>query len=140
MLNNVGTVEQTSADLPTVFDCWKTRVKGRTCALLVFPNYHWRILNRRRKKVHKLITEKLNVNNVHVKSAYRAGANSIRTSNQPRPIIAKLSSLNKKISRFKASKELKGINIYLSEDVTKASLELRKQKLGALKEKRTKGS
>ena len=91
------------------------------------------------EKVQKLITEKLNVNNVHVKSAYRAGANSMRTNSQPRRIIAKLSSFNEKINCFKASKELKGTNIYLSEDVSKATLDIRKQKLGALKEKRDQG-
>ena len=45
----------------------------------------------------------------------------------------------KNITCFKASKELKGTYIYLSEDVSKATLDIRKQKLGALKEKRDQG-
>ena len=63
----------------------------------------------------------------------------MRTNNQPRPIIAKLSSFNKKISCLKTSKELKGTNIYLYEDVGKATLDIHKQELGAPKKKRDQG-
>ena len=139
MLNNVGTVEQASADLTNRIRLLEDQGKKKNLRITGLPELSSENSEQTQEKVQKLITEKLNLNNVHVKSAYRAGANSMRTSNQPRPIIAKLSSFNEKISCFKASKELKGTNIYLSEDVSKATLDIRKQKLGALKEKRDQG-
>ena len=89
-------------------------------------------------KVQKMITESLKVGNVKVKTAFRAGPKITRSSG-PRPIIAKLFSTKDKLSCFRASSALKGTNIYVSEDVSKATLEIRKQKSAALKEKRDQG-
>ena len=63
----------------------------------------------------------------------------MRTSNQHSPFIAKLYSFNEKITCFKASIELKATNIYSSEDASKATMDIHKQNLGSLKEKRDQG-
>ena len=89
-------------------------------------------------KVEKLISEKLQLENVEISSAFRVGRNS-EVSNSPRPIVAEISSVRTKISCLKASNRLKGSNIYVSEDVSKATQEIRRQKAHILKQKRDEG-
>ena len=88
-------------------------------------------------KVQKLLSNKLQLNNVTVLDAYRTGKFS--TTNGPRPIIAKLPSVKEKISCLKKSNLLKGSNTYLSEDVSRATMYIRKQKIDELKRKRAEG-
>ena len=89
------------------------------------------------KKVQLLLTEKLKLPNVVVSDAFRAGKSDAST--EPRPIIAKLASVADKISCFKASGQLKGTTTYINDDVSKATLDIRRQKLDFLKEKRREG-
>ena len=90
-------------------------------------------------KVQKLISEKLQLNNVNISSAFRVGKHPPQTSENPRPIVAKLSSVSCKIACFKSSNRLKGSNVYISEDVSKATQDIRRQKLHLLKQKREEG-
>ena len=91
-------------------------------------------------KVQKLISEKLELNNIGIISAFRAGKNPPESSSQnPRPIIAKLSSVTNKIACFKSSNRLKGTSIFISEDVSKATMDIRSKKFHILKQKREEG-
>ena len=87
-------------------------------------------------KVQKLISENLQLKNVNITSAFRVGK---QPSQNPRPIVAQLSSVNCKVACFKSSNRLKGSNIYISEDVCKATQDIRRQKLHLLKQKRDEG-
>ena len=90
-------------------------------------------------RVQKLLSEKLRVENVQVSDAYRIGKIQSQSTQGPRPIIVKLLSVNDKICCFKSSIRLKGSNIFISDDVCKATLEIRRQKLDFLKQKRNEG-
>ena len=90
-------------------------------------------------KVCKLISENLRLENITVTDAYRVGKHTPQLSRGPRPIIAKLTSVNDKISCFKTSNRLKGTDIFISDDVSKATLDIRRQKLDILKQKRQEG-
>ena len=87
------------------------------------------------RAVQKLVAEKLLVPEVAVQKAYRVGA----STDNSRPIIAKLASADDKYKCFKASSKLKGTDIYLSDDVSKATADIRKGKLDELKQKRREG-
>ena len=89
-------------------------------------------------KVNQLISGKLGIPDLSVKSAFRAGKRGVRTDG-PRPIVATLSSVEEKFKCFKSSPRLKGSDIFISDDVSKATAEIRKQKLETLKQKRREG-
>ena len=90
-------------------------------------------------KVQKLLAEKLQLPNVAVCSAFRAGRQQTQGSAVPRSVIARLSSVNNKVAVLKASKLLRGTSVYVSEDVSKATADIRRQKLPLLKQKREEG-
>ena len=89
-------------------------------------------------KVRELISNKLNAPNVEILSASRIGSFDA-SSEQPRQIIAKLSSVEDKISCFKNSSKLKGSKIFVNEDVSAATLNIRKSKMNELLQKRKDG-
>ena len=89
-------------------------------------------------KAQKLISEKLGLPSMKIIDAYRAGKPSAQQTSS-RPIIAKLQSVNDKVSCFKSSIRLKGSEVFLSDDVCKATADIRRQKLDVLKEKRREG-
>ena len=89
-------------------------------------------------KVEKLIKENLKLDHPKVISAYRAGPRQFDTT-RPRPIIAKLENVEHKILCFKSSNKLKGSNVYIDEDVCKATQDIRRSKLDELKKKRSEG-
>ena len=74
-----------------------------------------------------------------IKSAFRIGNYDPQNSRGPRPIIAELSSVKDKITCFKSSKKLKGSRVYLADDVSKETAEIRRKKIPALKQKREEG-
>lgn len=133
-----NTFEQASSDLLNRVRSLEDQGKKKNIRITGLPENGSENSEQTQEKVQKLITDTLKLNNVKVKSAFRAGS-SMQNNSQPRPIIVKVSSVNEKISCFKASKALKGTNTYISEDVSKATMDIRKQKLGALKEKREQG-
>ena len=100
MLNNVGTVEQASADLTNRIRLLEDQGKKKNLRITGLPELSSENSEQTQEKVQKLITEKLNLNTVHVKSASRAGANSMRTRNQHSPFLAKLYSFNEKNNLF----------------------------------------
>ena len=94
-------------------------------------------------KVNKLIADKLKLSDCQVLKSFRAGKNIPTTVEElrekPRPIIAELSSISNKMSCLKMSKNLKGTKIYVNEDVCRATLDIRLQKMDLLKKKREEG-
>ena len=90
-------------------------------------------------KVTRLISEKLGIENITIKNAHRAGKRPPQPNEKPRPIIAKLSCVEDKIKCLKSSSRLKGSQVYLSDDVSKATANIRKEKLEFLKQKRSEG-
>ena len=86
----------------------------------------------------KIIHDKLGLTNIKVLDAYRVGVRNAQHQ-QPRPVIAKLSSVRDKVACFRTSKNLKNTNIYISDDISKATADIRHQKMDALKEKRNQG-
>ena len=90
-------------------------------------------------KVTRLISERLGIENITIKNAHRAGKRPPQPNEKPRPIIAKLSCVEDKIKCLKSSSRLKDSQIYLSDDVSKATAKIRKEKLQFLKQKRSEG-
>ena len=90
-------------------------------------------------KAKRIIVEKLGHQDVKITEAYRVGKPGQQSTNKPRPIIAQLSSRDQKIKCLKSSNKLKGTTIFISEDVSKATQDIRDSKLGELKEKRAQG-
>ena len=74
-----------------------------------------------------------------MKEAYRVGRPGQQTTNRPRPIIAQLESKHHKVKCLKSSGKLKGTTIFISEDVSKATQDIRDSKFSELKEKRSQG-
>ena len=94
-------------------------------------------------KVNKLIKEKLKLKDIHALKSFRAGKTVPKTNAElkenPRAVIVELSSETDKIACFRSSKTLKGTNIYISDDVSRTTQDIRRQKLDILKKKREEG-
>ena len=88
------------------------------------------------KKLQDIVTEKLGLE-LKIEGANRVGSGD--GSIKPRPIIARFINYSERQRCIRASPKLKGSNIYISEDVCKRTLEIRKTKLEELKEKRRQG-
>ena len=91
-------------------------------------------LEQTQKKIQSVVVEKLGLN-FKITSANRIGNNA----SKPRPIIARFNSFSDRQNCLKATPKLKGTDIYISEDVCKRTLDIRKTKLPELKEKRKQG-
>ena len=89
-------------------------------------------------RVSKLLSEKLQLRNVSIKNAYRIGKRETQNS-PPRTIIATLANVNERNLCLRNSNKLKGSTVYISEDVSKATMEIRREKLPLLKQKREEG-
>ena len=68
----------------------------------------------RHMKVTKPLTEKLHAYDLPLKNVRRVRKPS---SGRPRPIVAELAAVADKVRCFKSSQQLKGNNVYLSDDV-----------------------
>lgn len=75
--------------------------------------------------------------NVELESANRVG--NSRSSGGSRPIIARFKAFRDRQTCLKSSAKLKGTQIYLNDDVSKATMEIRREKMGELREKRRLG-
>ena len=90
-------------------------------------------------KVKKIIQEKLGLDDIQLSEAYRAGKTDHQNASKPRPIIARVASRQQKIDCLKVSKNLKGTSVYIAEDVSKATQDIRNSKMDLLKQKREEG-
>lgn len=88
------------------------------------------------KKVEQLMKNKLKIA-PQFESVHRIGVN--RNNGLPRPIIARFTSHAVRQSCLRAAPCLKGTHIYLNEDVSKATSDIRRLKMDELKTKRREG-
>ena len=87
----------------------------------------------------QIISTNLGLDSVRVLKAFLNGTRQHSGAAPPRFIIAKLSSIMDKIKYFKASHHLKSSDIYITDDVSKETSELRGGKNDVLKGKRRPG-
>ena len=90
-------------------------------------------------KVKKIIQEKLKLDDIQLSEAYRVGKTDHQNASKPRPIIARVASRQQKIDCLKVSKNLRGTSVYIAEDVSKATQDIRNSKMDLLKQKREEG-
>lgn len=88
-------------------------------------------------KVNKLMKEKMELENIQVEYAHRINKRS--NSKGPRTIIARLHHDTDKNKTLKNSHKLKGTKIFINEDLSERTLNIRKEKLPELKAARSKG-
>lgn len=95
-------------------------------------------------KVQTFIKEKLSIP-VQLESANRLGGNSQSTStsiernSKPRMIIARFGKISERQNVMKSSAKLKGTNVFLNDDVCRTTMDIRRQKMNELKDKRKQG-
>ena len=132
--NNSQNTQEISERVRTLED--RARVKNiRICGLTENEDEN---AEQTQNKVKKLLSEKLQINEVNVNAAFRVGQRT--PGNEPRTIIAELPSVRDKVTCLKMSSRLKGTNVYVNEDVSRATQEIRKTKLPLLKQRRQEGN
>ena len=130
MSENASAVEDRVRSLEDFSRAKNLRISG-------LPELNGETSEQSRFSVQKLINEKLQVEGVEVKDAYRIGSSTGERS--WRPIIAKLESTTQKFKCLKNGKNLKGTSIYINEDLSRATMQIRSSKLDELKRKRDEG-
>ena len=83
-----------------------------------------------------MIQEKLEIQDINIERAHRVGSTS---NTSPRTVVAKFSSFNGKQLVLSAAKKLKGQNIYINEDFSKKTMDIRKEKWKSVKSLRSQG-
>ena len=86
-------------------------------------------------RVNRVFKEKLQTN-AELEVVHRTGTH---VGDRPRSVLIKFKSYRDRQTCFKAAPKLKGTNLYLNEDVSKATMEIRKGKMEELREKRSRG-
>ena len=90
------------------------------------------------RDIEKLFSEKLDlkpaIDNIH-----RLGSKFNKRDTRPRSVIVKLTRFQDRQNCLKRSRLLRGTNVYINEDVCRATADIRKQKLEELKIKRSQG-
>jgi hypothetical protein len=88
--------------------------------------------------VRGLFVGKMQVN-PDIEHVNRIGSADNRTADRPRPIIVRFKSFTDRQSCLRSATSLKGTNIFLNDDVSRATQEIRRGKLAELKQKRSQG-
>ena len=88
------------------------------------------------KILKSMIQENLEIEDVNIERAHRVG-NTSNTS--PRTVVAKFCSFKGKQLVLSAAKKLKGQNIYINEDFSKETMDIRKEKWKSVKSLRSQG-
>lgn len=81
--------------------------------------------------VESLLVDKMQLNSIEVLEAFRRGQK--RNTGPPRPLIAKVKSVNQKIAILRNSAKLRGLGIYVSEDLPPHMLQAQRQLLPVLR-------
>ena len=87
--------------------------------------------------IQKMFSEKLKVD-VSLESVHRIGGGP-SDGRKPRALIAKLKTYAERQACLRSAANLKGTNIYLNEDVSRATHEIRSSKMEELREMRRQG-
>ena len=88
-------------------------------------------------KVIKMFESKLGVKDITIERAHRTGMK--KNNGRPRTIVMKLLNYKDKVKILKEAKKLKGTNIYINEDFSRATVEIRKKLWAEIKDRREKG-
>lgn len=96
-------------------------------------------------KVQSLLKEKLDVS-IQLENASRIGRNTASSSvegaaarSKPRMVLVRFNKISERQSVMKQSSKLKGTNVFLNDDVCRATMDIRRGKLEELKMKRKQG-
>ena len=81
----------------------------------------------------------INIEGINIERAHRVG-NKSNEKNAPRTIVAKFSSYKDKQAILSVAKKLKGKDIYINEDYSKETLEIRKENWQTVKRLRSQGT
>lgn len=90
------------------------------------------------EKIQEVLEKKLNISGIEIERAHRMGRKQ-SGSVKPRTIIFKLFNWKQKELILKNTKYLKDTGIYINEDFSDATIEIRKKLLTEMKEHRSKG-
>ena len=130
MFENASAVEDRVRPLEDFSRAKNLRISG-------LPEFNDETSEQSRFSVQKLINENLQVEGVEVTDAYSIGSSTGERS--WRPVIAKQESTTQKFKCLKNGKNLKGSRIYIIEDLSRATMQIRSSKLDELKRKRDEG-
>ena len=83
-----------------------------------------------------MIQENLEIQDVNIERAHRVSSTS---NTSPRTVVAKFSSFKGKQLFLSSAKKLKGQNIYINEDFSKETMDIRKEKWKSVKSLRSQG-
>ena len=86
-------------------------------------------------KIQSIIGEKLQLN-PELEIVHRLGT---KVGSRPRSVMIRFKNFSDRQACSKAAPNLRGTNLYLNDDVSKATLDIRKGKMDELKEKRKQG-
>ena len=88
--------------------------------------------------IQRLFNEKLKLK-PEIDNVHRIGSKGNKSDNRPRSVIIRMTKFHHRQECLKSAPKLKGTDIYINEDVCKATLEIRKSKIEELKLKRRQG-
>ena len=88
------------------------------------------------RRVHSMLKERLDIENVEIERAHRAGRKS---RSKPRTIVCKLLRFKDKQNILRKAKLLKGTNIFINEDYCQDTVECRKELWEKVKVLRSQG-
>ena len=91
------------------------------------------------QKVHRLLREKLQLQDIKIETAHRLPRPTTINGGQPRTIIAKLSSTTDKEETMKNKHKLKGTGVFINEDLSEGTMKIRQEKLPELQAARNAG-
>ena len=92
------------------------------------------------EKVQDMLAQKLGLDGIEIERAHRVKRNNIDSNtNRPRIIVVKLLLFKGKTKIFQNANKLKGQNIFINNDFSKATLELRKDLMVEVKRLRELG-
>ena len=89
--------------------------------------------------LQQMIRDVLELEGINIERAHRVG-NKSNEKNAPRTIVAKFSSYKDKQAILSVAKKLKGKYIYINEDYSKETLEIRKENWQTVKRLRSQGT
>ena len=89
-------------------------------------------------KIKRLLAERFQVES-NFDVVHRLGSMRDPSNERPRSVIVRFKELPSRQACMRSSAKLKGTNIYLNEDLSKASMDILRSKLDELHEKRRQG-
>ena len=136
----ISAVDEATAAVPAidnrvrVVEDWSRRKNLRITGMPELPNENF---EKTTYAVTKLINEKLELPQVKIEKAFRL--NRTNASDEPRQILVQMHSESDRVLCLKTSYKLKNTPTFVSDDVSAATMAIRRDKLPELKQKRSQG-